>query len=730
VTRPTFFSSLFAVTLAGSAALLFISEPLIARTLLPVAGGAAAVWTTCLVFFQFALLVGYLYAHLSARHLAMPLQVAAHVALLIVALAVTSFDVAGLGSPPPGATPIPWLLRTLSLTIGLPFVALAGTTPLVQSWFSRAGAGAGAYVLYSASNFGSVAGLLAYPALIEPAMRLHAQSRGWTIGYGIVLSLIAACGVLACRAATNLFAGDAPAKPVAPPVSNAVRLRWILLAALPSSLTLSVTTFISTDIAAIPLLWVAPLALYLITFIVAFARPGRGRWASRVVPIAILPPIISILTDSSRPAWLQIPAHLLTFFIVSLACHQSLARSRPAPERLPEFYLWLALGGAIGGLTTSLIAPLVFRSPIEYPIGLLCACYLATAPLDTPRRVFKSADVVFPAAAALLVVVLARLAAHLEWPPSALATRGLTFGPSLLLAVLVWPWPRRYVVTIAAAIAAGTLASATAAQTLVVMRSFYGVHRVQDDDAGQFHMLFDGSTIHGIQRTDAARRRECVGYYSQGGPVGEAFAMLRREGRLRDIAVLGLGAGSLACYAEAGDRWTFFEIDPAVAMLARTPAYFTYLSDSPVSSEVVIGDARLSLTSRPGASYDLIVVDVFSSDAIPVHLLTSEAFKVYMDRLAPRGRILFHTSNLYFNLRAPVGASATSVGLSAVARRHQVDSDLAESGVFPSEWILVGRNPEDLAPFLDAPEWRRLDATSPPWTDDHSSLLSVLTLRR
>ena len=728
MTRPLL-SGLFAVTLAGSAALLFISEPLIARMLLPVAGGAAAVWTTCLVFFQVALLVGYLYAHLSARHLAMPLQVVAHVAVLLVALVAIPFDVTGLGSPPPGTTPIPWLLRTLSLTIGLPFVALAGTTPLVQSWFSRAGAGASAYVLYSASNVGSVAGLLAYPAFIEPAMRLNAQSRGWRIGYGMVLCLIALCGILANRCSRTVHSEERRTS-IASPVSRNVRLRWILLAAMPSSLTLSVTTFISTDIAAIPLLWVAPLALYLVSFIIAFAWPGRGLWAPRVVPIAILPPIISILTDSSRPAWLQIPAHLATFFIVSLACHQSLARGRPEAARLPEFYLWLALGGALGGLTTALIAPLIFQSPIEYPIGLLCACYMATARLDTPRRGFTSVDAIFPAAAALLVVVLARLAAHLEWAPSALATRGLTFGPALFLAVLMWPWPRRFIATIAAGLAAGTVASATAGQTLVVMRSFYGVHRVQDDDARQFHMLFDGSTIHGIQRVAADRRRDCVGYYSPGGPVGEAFAMLRREGRLRNIAVLGLGAGSLACYAEPGDRWTFFEIDPAVVTLARTPAYFTYLSDSPAPSDVVIGDARLSLASQPDAAYDLIVVDVFSSDAIPVHLLTSEAFKVYLDRLVPRGRILLHTSNLYFNLRAPVGASAYSVGLSAVARRHEVDSDQAERGVFPSEWILVARTPEDLAFFVDAPEWRKVDAASPPWTDDHSSLLSALTLRR
>jgi hypothetical protein len=728
VTRARVLSALFAVTLTGSAALLFISEPMVARMLLPVAGGAAAVWTTCLVFFQVTLLCGYLYAHLSTRHLTVPFQVMLHVTLLVAAAIVLPIDVAGFGSPPPGATPIPWLLRALSLTIGLPFLALSGTTPLAQSWFSRARGDADAYVLYSASNFGSVAGLLAYPLAIEPQLRLNTQSFAWTVGYGVVLALIALCGV-AARGASGSSASTTE-RPGAESVSGERRLRWVVLAALPSSLTLSVTTFISTDIAAIPLIWAAPLALYLVSFIVAFAWPGKGRWSSLVVPIAILPPIIALLTDSSRPAWLQIPSHLLTFFLLSLACHQALARSRPGPARLPEFYLWLALGGAMGAVVTALVAPLVFRTPVEYPIGLLGACYFGSArPSGAPRRL-GMADAIFPLAAALLVAVLARVADYIGWPPSALATRGLTFAPSLLLAVLVWPWPRRYVVTIASALVAASLASGTAAQTLAVVRSFYGVHRVQNDDARQFHMLFDGSTIHGIQRMAPEPRRDCVGYYSHVGPVGEVFDMLRREGATRDIAVLGLGAGSLACYAEPGDRWTFFEIDPTVATLARTPAYFTYLSGSPVASDVVIGDARLSLAARESTRYDLIVVDVFSSDAIPVHLLTSEAFRVYAERLAPQGRILFHTSNLYFNLRAPVGAAALSTGLSAVARRHEVDAKAAEGGLFPSEWILVAQNPEDLGRFPSEPEWRSIEPGAAAWTDDHSSLLSALTWKR
>lgn len=726
MTRARVLSGLFAVTLTGSAGLLFVSEPMVARMLLPVAGGAAAVWTTCLVFFQIALLCGYFYAHLSTRHLTLPLQVAAHVVLLLAALAVVPLDIAAFGSPPPAATPIPWLLRTLSATIGLPFLALAGTTPLAQAWFSRAGGGASAYTLYSASNFGSVAGLLAYPILIEPRLRLNAQNRAWTIAYLVVLGLIALCGVVAHRAARdNNAARTQSATEIIP---NRLRLRWVLLAALPSSLTFSVTTFISTDIAAIPLIWVAPLALYLISFIVAFAWPGRGRWASLVVPVAILPPIVALLTGSSRPAWLQIPSHLATFSIVSLACHQALARSRPGPGRLPEFYLWLAVGGAIGAVTTSLIAPILFQSPIEYSIGLLGACYLGSARTD-PSRGFGPIDVVSPLTSALLVAVLARAADYLQWPPGDLATRGLTFGPSLFIAVLVWPWPGRYAATIAAALVAGSLASGTAAQTLVVRRSFYGVHRVQDDDDGQFHILVDGSTIHGVQRIAPDRRRDCLAYYSRVGPVGDVFDMLRRQGAPQDVAVLGLGAGTLACYAEAGDRWTFFEIDPAVATLARTPAYFTFLSDSPVSSEVVIGDARLSLAARTGAAYDLIVVDVFSSDAIPVHLLTREAFKVYVDHLAPRGRILFQTSSLYFNLRTPVGAAALSGGLAAVARRHEVDA-ATDDGIFPSEWVLVARNPEDLQPFLDAPDWRPLEPGPAAWTDDHSSLLSALTWKR
>lgn len=726
MTRATALDLLFAIALVLSAALLFASEPMIARMLLPAAGGAAAVWTTSLVFFQTALLGGYLYAHLSARRLSIPAQVTLHLALLAAAFAVLPLSPDASGAPPASANPIPWLLKTLSMTIGLPFLALSATTPLVQSWFARVQPDGNAYRLYSASNAGSIAGLLAYPALIEPALALRTQSVVWTAGYAGVALLIAACGAIAVQSRSTRMPLQDPVDTETP--SARTRLAWIALAALPASLTLSVTTYISTDLAAIPLVWILPLSLYLASFVVAFARPGQGRWASLVTPVVILPPVVSILTEATRPVWLQMPAHLAAFFVVSLACHQALARSRPGHGRLPEFYLWLAFGGAIGAFVTALGAPLAFATPLEYPIGLLLACYAGSS---RGRRVaFGWLDVAGPVTAALLVAGLAELAVRLDWAASALLTHALTFGPSLLIAALLWPWPRRFVATLGAVFAAGALWTGAAGQTIHVVRSFYGVHRVQYDDGRQFHLLVDGSTIHGIQRVGGGRGRDCIGYYSRIGPAGEVFAMLEGTARPRRVAVLGLGAGSLACYASPDQQWTFFEIDPAVVALARAPEYFTYLADTPAPTDIVVGDARLTLGRPDRQPYDLIVIDVFSSDAIPIHLLTREAFRTYVRQLSPGGRILFHVSNLYLNLRPVAGAAAAAEGLTAIARRHEADQAEANDGIFPSEWVLVARSARDFGLLASDQTWEAVLETSAAWTDDHSSLLRALKLRR
>jgi hypothetical protein len=723
----TLWRSAFSLTLLLSAALLFALQPMIARLLLPRVGGAAAVWTTCLVFFQTALVAGYFYAHVLTRRLSVRRQVLVHAVLLATAARTLPVDIASMGTPPISASPVLWLLGVLTRNAGLPFIALSATTPLLLSWFSRARPTSDAYRLYSASNLGSFIGLLAYPLVIEPALDLRTQSHWWAIGFVATGMLIVGGGIATWRRALDL----APDLERSPRPEWTDRARWIVLASLPASLTISVTTYISTDIAAIPLVWVLPLSLYLLTLVLAFARPSTSRLLQLIVPISLLPPAVGMLTGVTRPVWLHVPLHLVAFFAASLACHQALARSRPHHDRLPEFYLWMALGGAAGGLATALIAPVIFSTPIEYPIGLLLTAFAGTT-RDRLRARIRWSDLAAPAIAALLVVSLAGIARWLGWSAAAYATRGITFIPALIAAVLFWPRPRAFMLALAATFIAGSLASGIARQTLVTLRSFYGVHRVDLDDSNQYHLLIDGSTIHGIQALDPDRRHECLSYYSRIGPAGQAFdALLARPetGAPHEIAVLGLGTGAMLCFAGDGQSWTFFEIDPAVVKLAGDPRYFTYLSDAAAPVSIVLGDARLSLARDGSARYDVIVVDVFSSDAIPVHLLTREAMSVLLERLAPGGVILFHISNLYLELRPVVGAAAHDAGLTAFGTSHEAPSSAAD--VYGTEWVAVARSPRDFGPLTSDPRWTEVSGTElPVWTDQHASLVPVFRLRR
>jgi hypothetical protein len=724
--------ALFAFTLFFSAALLFLIEPMIARMLLPSLGGGPAVWNTCLVFFQAALLGGYLYARVTTRVLPARGQVAIHAGVLAMAALVLPISIRTFGILPSSAQPVLWMLATLGLSVGLPFLALAATNPLLQSWFGQTWPGGkktGPYRLYSASNLGSFVGLVSYPFVVERAFDLEAQRRLWAIGYGLVALMVVACGGFAWRSAQARFPAAAPGRGAA--VTGTDRLRWAALAFVPASLTLSVTAYISADIAAIPLVWVVPLSLYLISFVIAFAHPHVGRAMRLLLPIAVLPPIICVLTDSTRPAWLQIPTHLVTFFLVSLACHQALASRRPETDHLPEFYVWLAAGGAAAGLFNAFAAPILFRTPVEYPIGLLLGCYAGTR--GTVARPFVWADAAVPALAGALVPAGSALTLLFGWAPSALATRGLTFGPALLIAAFSWAWPLRYVVALAAILSTGALASRVTGLTLDVERSFFGVHRVMLDDTRAFHEIVDGSTIHGVQAIDPARRRDCLAYYSRIGPAGQTFAMLAATREPHEVAVLGLGAGVMGCYAMAGQRWTFFEIDPVVIALATKREYFTYLADAPGAVQIVVGDARLALGRLPSSSqpYDVIVLDTFSSDAIPVHLLTREALQTYLRHLAKGGLILFHVSNLYFELGPVIGRLARDAGLVALIQRHAATEGEMQLGIFPSEWVAVSRNLDDLGALTADRRWERATWDGgPPWSDQFSNVLAALQWRR
>ncbi len=730
-------AAVFAVTVFLSAALLFLVEPLIARMVLPRFGGAAAVWTTCMVFFQAMLLAAYAAAHAMARRLGTRGHVAAQLALLAAPLLVLPIALERLPiqSAPPAANPIPWLLAMLTLAVGLPFFALSTMAPAVQRWFSRTPhpAAGDPYFLYAASNLGSMLALLSYPSLVEPFLPVDGQSRLWAYGYGLLVALTAGCAAVVVRsggAARRGGARAARAEKPAPAVGGLRKLRWVLLALVPSSLMLGITTHLSTDIAPIPLLWVLPLAVYLLTFILAFARRPLipGAVAGRLLPgFAVAAAILLLSDDMQPPIWASIAVNLLVLFVAALYCHQELAADRPPAAQLTQFYLWVSLGGVIGGCFNALVAPVVFTGIGEYPVALVLACLLrAPFPNRERDRTASALDLAIPLALGALAVTLV-----LTLTESRLESRqmrvGLMFGIPLVLCYLTVDRPVRFGLGLAAVLLAGLLYVGSTGPVLHRERSFYGTLRVSEDSAHHFHQLIHGSTLHGRERMGPGGEREPLTYYSREGPVGELFTAL--TGRLQGAAVgvIGLGAGTLACYAEPGQDWTFYELDPAVARIARDPRFFTFLTHCRARHLAVeLGDGRLRLAEAPDKAFRLLILDAFSSDAIPVHLLTREAVRLYRSKLTDDGLLAFHISNRYLELSPVVAALAQDAGL--VCRIYDQDEMTPaekEEGKLPSTWAVIGR-PGAFGSLTRGVHWRwRNGSQQPVWRDDFSNLLSV-----
>ncbi|HLY37974.1 MAG TPA: fused MFS/spermidine synthase, partial [Candidatus Binatia bacterium] len=625
---------LYALTMFVGAALLFIVQPMVARMLLPKLGGSPAVWTTCVVFYQAALLAGYVYAHLTAR-LAVRRQAMVHLAVLVVAFAALPIAIAPGWEPPPDGSPVARVLTLLAAAIGLPFAAVSATSPVLQRWFAASGA-RGAddpYFLYVASNLGSMLALLAYPLVVEPLLPLHDQSRLWSGGYALLVLLTATSAVAVWRG-RDVPSTAAPA----PNVPSVRRARWVALAFVPSSLMLAVTTYLSNEIEPMPLLWVIPLAIYLLTFTLVFARhpPVPHRLMLRALPIAVLPLVIVLTKQANRPVVLIMAVHLVVFFVVAMACHGELAADRPPAARLTEFYFWLALGGVLGGAFNAVVAPLVFASTAEYPLTLVLGCLLVPGLFPTSAG-DMARDLGLPVALGATAAVLASVL-PLHGPLGSVVVSGV---PAFVCFAFSRR-PVRFAMGVAALFLAGAVDTG---QTTVLVRerSFYGIHRVVVDADSAARLLLHGTTLHGMQAIDGARRREPLAYYHPAGPLGQLFASLDSARRRRAVAVVGLGAGSVACYAEPGQRWDFYEIDPTVTHIARDPRYFTYLADCAPDATITLGDARLSL-ARATATYDLVILDAYSSDAIPVHLLTREAIALYLAHLRPGGILAFHIS--------------------------------------------------------------------------------------
>lgn len=714
-----------------SAFLLFLVQPMFSRMVLPLLGGTPAVWNTCMLFFQAALLGGYLYAHLGARYLGVRRQAAAHVVLLAAAALMLPVSVAG-AAPRGGEAPIPWLLWLMATTVGLPFLVLSATGPMLQKWFAGTGhpGARNPYWLYAASNLGSMLALLGYPFVMEPRLRLAEQSGTWAVGYGVLAVLVVASGFVLWRlapadavaAADAVEPSGAAGKADAAPVATRRWLLWIGLAFIPSSLLLSVTSFITTDVAPVPLLWVLPLALYLLTFTLAFAArpPLRHRWMLAAQPTVIAAIALLMMTGWVRAPVPVIAIHLFGLFVVALVCHGELARLRPPVRHLTEFYLWIAVGGVLGGIFNVLVAPLVFTRTWEYPIVLTLACLARPWAAGRPTR--RQMAVYLLRAAAFVFALLLVARSGVPWIP-----QWLQLVLAALLLVLISPGLGRAPAWLAACVGACLFiwsANEVSNQpTLLAHRSFYGRFIVLNTGFGMFHALYHGSTLHGAQSMIPGRTREPLTYYSRNGPLGRLFAARADRAGRRHVAVIGLGTGTLAAYSNRGEDWTFYEIDPGVLKMSSNPKYFRYVRESPAKLRVVLGDARLSIAHAPPRGYDLILVDAFNSDAIPVHLLTREALGVYLDKLAPGGVISFHLSNRYLNLEPVVAALARERGLSARVGSNNPREYLHSASV----WAVVARSDADLGTMTADSFWRpvRNPRNIAAWTDDFSSLLSV-----
>lgn len=725
---------LFSAAILLGATLLFLVEPMVAKMLLPGFGGAPAVWNTCMLFFQAALLAGYGYVHATSRWLGTRLQAAVQAVVVLLPLAFLPIGVpAGAGLPADGSSPVPNLLGTLVRAVGLPFLVVATAGPLFQGWFASTGhrRAADPYFLYVSSNAGSLLGLVGYVGLIEPNLPLPAQSRLWAGGYAAfaVLSLACVAVALARGRPASRPAGGAGVERAGPLAGRRTRWTWVALALAPSSLMLGVTTYLSTEVAPMPLLWAAPLALYLLSLMLAFA--SSMEWARRALTAAF-PVVVAaeagllVVPAGDRPH-LGFALHLAAYFAIASACHVRLARLRPPAGELTGYYLWIALGGALGGAFNALLAPRIFDRPAELAIALALAAGLVPSwgRGRAGGRLGPAADVLLPLAVGGL--------AYLALGSGAGAPRALRASIPCALCLGLATSPRRFGLGVGAVLVAAMLHEDAEGRVAHRARNFFGTLTVKLDHPEGVNSLTHGHTIHGAQRrgpTPAARRVPLLYYYPTGS-IGQVFLAHDGDRRLERVAVVGLGIGALASYAEPGREIRFYEIDPAIARVATDRRFFTHLADCEGSWSIALGDARKSLEREPGRRFGLLVVDAFTGDAIPVHLLTREALRLYADRLEDLGLIAVHISNRYVDLEPVLAATAREAGLVGLVRREtlaEIDREEFLRGRIPTDWVVLARDRRALRRLARLPGWRPLAGRRGvgAWTDDFSSLIGVL----
>jgi hypothetical protein len=716
----------FALALFTSAALLFWVQPLIAKMLLPLLGGAPSVWNTCMVFFQASLLAGYAYALLISQRLSLKNQAIVHLLLLLAAALVLPFALSNrvLASSQMQLSPILWLLTTLLVTVGPPFVLLSATAPLLQRWFSHTShrSARDPYFLYAVSNAGSMLALLAFPFVLEPVLAVRTQSAIWATGYAVLVVMIIVCAILLNRRRAVTTQSEVVVDDAVEAVGAIKRVEWTLLALIPSSLMLGVTTYIATDIASVPLIWIIPLVLYLLTFILAFGKQQiiKPSLASISLPFALLCLGVFRVLNPPVSFWVTFVLHLFVFFIAALVCHQRLAQSRPHISKLVEYYLWIAVGGVLGGTFNALLAPLIFPMPIEYPIVIVLACLMRPS-TNEERQSGKWFRIVFPTFIFLLTFGLSMLVPRLRLSLKYEETI-VMLVPLALCFVICILRPITFGLGLAALMLGALPYLSTTTGILASERNFFGIWRVTEYPKSGIRRLHHGSTVHGLQLTDGSRQCYAGSYYHKDGPIGQVFDVYNSKSSNMPVAVTGLGAGTLGTFSSKGQAWDFYEIDPAIVRIASNPKLFTFLSNCTRGSHrVILGDARLKLREAPEGHYGVIVMDAFSSDSVPVHLLTSEALDLYLTKLAPDGMIAFHISNRYLNLEPLLGGLAQRVALSPFVQR---DGDGNIHGKYSSTWVVMARNDAALGAIASDSRWTRLEGDI-VWTDDFSNILRL-----
>ncbi|WP_114011252.1 fused MFS/spermidine synthase [Cohaesibacter intestini] len=727
--------AVFSVSIFLSAFLLFSIQPYFSKLVLPKLGGSPGVWSVAIVFFQGVLLLGYSYAHALTKWASTRSALIIHSLLAIVAFAFLPISITSVMGSPPAEGQAMWLFALFALSVGVPFFAVSANAPLLQAWFSRTDHphAADPYFLYGSSNIGSFASLFLYIILIEPSFSLTDQGVLWMYGFGILSVMIASCGLLVINGKKRSSPSETEfANPKNVDVAKTDVIWWIVLAALPSGLLVSVTAHISVDIASAPFLWVIPLALFLSTFVFVFRQEPLVSYKtlSRYLPFIITAIIVSSFLPAALPVWFSLILHLSAFFFIALYCHLLLFQKRPDARHLTAFYLWMSFGGFLGGCFTSLLAPAVFNWVAEYPLFLLAVLVLSLSMrLENKNELKVSA-----------LVSLIFCLGFLGLTSTGLIPAFQSYGTNVVFAILAFVVASvlqiKSIPLAVIFLSLGATATFFNHQFKVESsfdRSFFGVVKVQQSEEGPFRLMMHGTTVHGAMSTkpeDLKHKPVPLTYYHSSEGMAQSLGAMqaRRGGSIEHGAIIGLGTGSMLCHTKPDEKWTTFEIDSLVVKIAKNPDKFRFVSDCAPNSEIIIGDARLTLADMPDGELDYLLVDAFSSDSIPVHLMTQEAIRLYFRKLKPDGILTMHISNQNMNLEEAVAATAKSEGLAAVFNPATTTKLIASHPhIHPSAVIVLARDEAHFGKLLDSDRWIKPQAGDMrPWTDDYSDVLSAV----